>query len=259
MAKPMIRSERYEPISLEFVGLPGSGKTSAELLLTKELASRALQVHSFRDFAEYFRKPPLLTGARLSGIRELKRLGLSFDEVKRLNVKDPELSGPLRIYRNNVLRIIESGGLSGLAIRNSLLWLDSELKAFHAWNTRANSNSPGRVLIADEAFTHRSTALFAAGEFNQESLRLNLELRPKFTFVVFLPVGLKESRLRKDGPAFQDESMRHKTGDILERQLEVVRSFQQLLPQEQMIIVNNGASTSEVVHDIVKRIEAHTA
>lgn len=200
--------------SVEFLGLPGSGKSSAEDALASRLGRRGFWVHRFRDLADFFRVSRLNSPAYFRSLQALRSLGFSPPVYSKATSFLPKLGAKLDEFHSMVPEIVSKAVPTRVGQKNVARWLYSEVMAHHAWNESEVSNLPGHVLLADEAFLHRLAGLCAPERLGESDFLNFIRLRPHFDRAVFLQISPEESMRRKNNPPFQDPGLSHLLFDI---------------------------------------------
>lgn len=195
--------------SIEFLGLPGSGKSHSENALFVRLRGRGINVYRFRVLADYFRVERHNSPAYLRSWQTLRKLGFSAPFFKKPSKFLPELGAELSEFQSILTGIIKRAVPSQVGQENVARWLRSELMAYHAWKESEVSNGSQNLLIADEAFLHRLAGLCASERLEESDIENFLTLRPHFDKAVFLKIETEESIRRKNQPPFQDPSLSH--------------------------------------------------
>lgn len=195
------------PRSIEFFGLPGSGKSTVEVALMKRLQQSGFRVHRLRVLADRFRsswRSPKRYWASWYGIR---RLGYFPPLYGQTAAFFPSFSADLLKFKISVSDTIERAIPGPVGRTNMELWLRAELFAFHAWKESEVSERDGDILLADEGFLQRLAALYATGSLSKFDLEELLWSRPQFSRAVFLDINPIESLRRKSAPPFGDKSL----------------------------------------------------
>lgn len=242
--------------SVELFGLPGSGKSSVEAMLTKSLQKSSLRTHSFRtlaDFFRYFQDNPYRYRACWRAVR---RLGYSPPFFGNPSESFPKLSPQIAHFQEATLDVVGKTIPGRVGRQNMTHWILSELQAFNAWIESGLSEENGNVLIADEAFLQRLAGIYATGALELAEFRSLLDLRPRFSIAVFLRIDTDESIRRKVHPPYHDDSLTHDMWDVRQKTAEGFDYIWESLATVEKISPDVATALRHIVASIESNLQA---
>lgn len=143
---------------IEFMGIPGSGKTTLSNLVQTELSVAGKEIHSFQNLF------------RISLEEENKRLGipkyLRFVVINKL-LRDSYI--PLKTYNKHVIDFIVNNNevwqslinltLSNEDIERRKFIIKDLMKVIARWGIITDNNKESKCIVMDEGFSHRIAAM----------------------------------------------------------------------------------------------------
>lgn len=238
--------------SFEFTGLPGSGKSTVVETLSSKLSARGYRVVSFRALSDYLRMISQPSPGRLTSAWRLRRLLGKEVFVKHRGVSyDPFLREQIFSYEKLCREILSRQGLPKTARKNEVLWRTSELAAYLTWQQCAAKQQSNVVLLADEAFTHRSISYFSLYHGEPTLARTYFELCPRFEEVIHLDVATEIAVKRKKVAPWGDRELLHRHAEATRRQAHILRHYIAQDPIVRTVSAAKFSSPEDIAQEIL--------
>lgn len=241
--------------SIEFTGLPGSGKSAVVEILANKLEQEGYTVYEFRELAEYFRLLFRPTPRRLMlAWRVRKNLGKEIFSRGNRRIFDPDLKLQASRYSSACRAALRCQRLPYRAKLTAFSWRVSELAAYRTWQRSKARQREKVMLLADEAFTHRVISYFGLEPVDPNIIGTYLKHRPPFDAIVLLDQPIEVVTSRKIVFPWNERRLLHIHANWIAIQAQILDDYIASDPTVWTLLVEQFGSAEAVAQEVLGRI-----
>ena len=245
--------------SVEFLGLPGSGKTTLAEALTKMFTASGLEVVSHRDIFEKYACQAMevrFPGRAMFRLESL--LGLACHPIHE-NVRGRLFAAFQQRHPAYVAlceSLIENSTFSPTLKQSMKRWLKNEGACWEIYE-RTKKNHP-LVFLNDEGFIHRATVYFGdVAHTSLQAMNQYFDLSPKHDIIGAILIRPEEAMARrpKHNPCFQLTDTESASGkrELMERFMRTIDCF--VARSERKVVLAADGNVDENVDKIFRSIK----